>query len=70
MNSPFQYIRKSLSRKLSLWIVLFAAVIFNVALGFMFTQSLKAVREEAISRATEELDNTVLRVTSLLDRVR
>ena len=69
MNSPFQYIRKSLSRKLSLWIVLFAAVIFNVALGFMFTQSLKAVREEAISRATKELDNTVLRVTSLLDRV-
>ena len=62
MNNPFQYIRRSISRKLSLWIVLFAAVIFNIALGFMFTQSLKAVREEAISRASKELDNTVLPV--------
>ena len=70
MNNPFQYIRRSISRKLSLWIVLFAAVIFNIALGFMFTQSLKAVREEAISRASKELDNTVLRVNSILEMVK
>ena len=69
MKNPLQYIRQSLSRKLSLWIVLFAALIFNIALGFMFTQSLDAVRQEAINRATKELDNTVLRVNSLLSRV-
>ena len=69
MKNPIQYIRQSLSRKLSLWIVFFAAVIFNVALGFMFTQSLSAVRQEAISRASKELDNTVLRVSSIIQLV-
>ena len=69
MMNPIQYIRQSLSRKLSLWIVLFAAIIFNVALGFLFNQSLSAVRQEAINRATQVLDNTVLRVTSILDDV-
>ena len=69
MKNPLNYIRQSLSRKLSLWIVLFAALIFNVTLGFMFSQSLKAVRQEAIDRATKELDNTVLRVNSILQRV-
>ena len=69
MKNPMQYIRQSLSRKLSLWIVLFAALIFNIALGFMFTQSLDAVRQEAVNRATKELDNTVLRVNNLLSRV-
>ena len=69
MTNPFKYIRQSLSRKLSLWIVFFAAVIFNVTLGIMFTQSLRAVRNEAINRATKELDNTVLRVNAILERV-
>ena len=69
MKNPIQYIRQSLSRKLSLWIVLFAAIIFNIALGFMFNQSLKAVRQEAVNRATQVLDNTVLRVNSILQRV-
>lgn len=69
MRRFFKYISISLSRKLSLWIVLFAAIIFNVALGFMFSQSLGAVKKEAISRATEELENTVLRVNNILQRV-
>lgn len=69
MKNPIQYIRQSLSRKLSLWIVLFAAIIFNIALGFLFNQSLKAVRQEAINRATQVLDNTVLRVNNILERV-
>ena len=69
MKNPLNYIRESLSRKLSLWIVFFAAIIFNVALGFLFTQSLQAVRREAIDRATKELDNTVLRVNNILQKV-
>ena len=69
MTDPVKFIRQSLSRKLSLWIVFFAAIIFNIALGFMFKQSLNAVRQEAVNRATQVLDNTVLRVNSILQRV-
>lgn len=64
-----RYIRNSLSRKLSLLIAVFAALIFSASLGFMFTQSLRTVRNEAISRATQVLDNTVLRVNTILQRV-
>jgi sigma-B regulation protein RsbU (phosphoserine phosphatase) len=69
MKNPMHYIRQSLSRKLSLWIVLFAALIFIIALGVMFTQSLRTVRLEAYNRATRELENTVLRVNNLLGSV-
>ena len=70
MRIPMRsYIRRSLSKRLSLLIVLIATIIFVAALGFMFVESRKAVREEAISSAAETLDNTVMRVNSLLDRV-
>lgn len=69
MKNPIRYIRESLSRRLSLWIVLFAAILFNLALGFVFRQSLHAIREEAINRASDLLENTVLRAGSLLHRV-
>ena len=69
MKSPLKYIRKSLSTRLSLWIVLFAAVVFVAALGFMFAESRKTVRQEAESRASQVLESTVLRVNGLLDRV-
>ena len=69
MISPIQYIRRSLSAKLSIWIVLFALVIFNIALGFMFSKSLETVRREAINRATQLLNNTALSVNSILVKV-
>ncbi len=69
MKSPLKYIRDSLSARLSLWIVLFAAAVFVAALGFMFVESRKTVRQEAESRASQVLESTVLRVNSLLDRV-
>ena len=69
MKNPITYIRRSLSTKLSIWIVSFATLIFIISLGFMFSQSLKVVRQEAINRATQILDNTVLRVDNILDRV-
>ena len=69
MKSLTNYMRKRLSVRLSLWIVLFAALIFVGALSYMFHESRQAVRQEAISRATEILDNTVLRVNNILDRV-
>ncbi len=69
MNKIFTYIRRKLSVRVSLWVVFFAAIIFNVALGFLFYQAREAVRQEAISRATTILDKTSLRVEGILNRV-
>ena len=68
-KKSLQFIRRKLSVRVSLWVVLFAAIIFNVALGFLFFQARDAVRQEAISRATQILDKTSLRVEGILNRV-
>ena len=69
MKEIFQLIRRKLSVRVSLWVVLFAAIIFNVALGFLFFQSRDAVREEAVNHAMQILDKTSLRVEGILNRV-
>ena len=69
MNKISTYIRRKLSVRVSLWIVLFAAMIFVAALAFLSWQAREAVRQEAISRATQILDKTSLRVDSILNRV-
>ena len=68
MKEIVDYIQRKLSVKVSLWVVIFAAVIFLAALGFLFMQSREAVRQEAINRATQILDNTALHVTGILNR--
>ena len=55
-------IRQKLSVRVSVWVVLFAALIFIAALSFLFYQSREAVRQEAINRATTILDRTSLQV--------
>ena len=69
MNKIFSYIHRKLSVRVSLWVVMFAAVIFIAALGFLFYQSREAVRQEAINRAMQILDKTSLRVEGILNRV-
>ena len=69
MRNPITYIRQSLARGLSLIVVFIATIIFVAALGFLFIESRKAVRQEAMDHAAAVLDNTVLRVNRLLDRV-
>ena len=69
MKRIIAYIRRKLSVRVSLWVVFFAAIIFNVALGFLFYQAREAVRQEAISRAMQILDKTSLRVEGILNRV-
>ena len=44
MKRMIAYIRRKLSVRVSLWVVLFAAIIFNVALGFLFYQARDTVR--------------------------
>ena len=69
MKKIISYIRRKLSVRVSLWVVFFAAIIFNVALGFLFYQARETVRQEAVSRATQILDKTSLRVEGILNRV-
>ncbi|MBR5384462.1 MAG: SpoIIE family protein phosphatase [Bacteroidales bacterium] len=69
MRKLIFYFRRKLSVRVSLWVVLFATLIFNATLGFLFYQSRDAVRKEAISRATQILDKTSLNVESILNRV-
>ena len=69
MRKIIDYIRRKLSIRVSLWVVLFAAIIFIAALSFMFLRARDAVRDEAISRATQILDKTSLQVESILNRV-
>ena len=69
MNEVIAYIRRKLSIRVSLWVVMFAAVIFIAALSFLFYQSREAVRQEAIHRATTILDRTSLQVEGILNRV-
>ena len=69
MQKLFRIFRQSLPTKLILWIAILAGLVFLASLGFMFTQSRKSVRQEAINRAEQVLDNTVQRVTNILDRV-
>ena len=69
MKKFIAYIRRKLSIRISLWVVLFATLIFIAALSFLFYQAREAVRQEAINRATQILDKTSLRVESILNRV-
>ena len=69
MKGIIAYIRRKLSVRVSLWVVFFAAIIFNVALGFLFYQARETVRQEAVSRATQILNKTSLRVEGILNRV-
>ena len=69
MNRILAYFRRKLSFRVSLWVVFFAAMIFTVALGFLFYQARETVRQEAVSRATQILDKTSLRVEGILNRV-
>lgn len=69
MNRIITYIRRKLSVRVSVWVVLFAAIIFNIALAFLFYQAREAVRQEAINRASQILDKTSLRVEGILNRV-
>ena len=69
MRALYERIRRSLSARLSIWVVAFTALIFLASLGYMFFESRRAVRREAMRRATQVLDNTVLRVNGILDDV-
>ncbi len=62
MLEMHKHIRKSLSTRLSLDILLVVMLIFTLSLGFLYWQSRSIIRQEAIDEASHVLDNTALRV--------
>jgi sigma-B regulation protein RsbU (phosphoserine phosphatase) len=69
MKKLLESIRRSFSAQLSIWVVLFAAMIFISALGFVAIQSRGLVRQEAIKGADQILDKTVIRMRDILHDV-
>ena len=69
MKRLIDTLRRSFSARLSLWVVSFAALVFLAAMGYFFTVSRRYVREEAILRATQVVENSVLRLNNILEDV-
>ena len=69
MKKLIDSFRRSFSARLSLWVVSFAALVFLAATAYFFTVSRRYVREEAILRATQVVENSVLRLNNILEDV-
>jgi len=69
MKNPITVIRHSLSTRIGLLIVFFAAIVFVVSIGFLYMRSRYYVREDAMRRASQVLNNTALRVTEIFNEV-
>ena len=63
------YIRRSLSARLSFWVVSCVVLLFVMALGILFHYSRTAVRDEAMEKATQMLEGTLLYVEGTLHDV-
>ena len=63
------YIRRSLSARLSFWVVSCVMLLFVMALGILFHYSRMAVRDEAMEKATQMLEGTLLYVEGTLHDV-
>jgi len=62
-----KFIGRSLAARLSIIVVSLAALIFVAALTYLFLESRRTVKREAIEHANQLLDNTVMRVNNILD---
>lgn len=66
MKRIAQYISKTLSVHLSLWVVVNMSVLLTIALFIMFQYSRKAMKEEALHKASQTLEATVLHIDNIL----
>lgn len=60
---------RRLSVRLGLSIVLIVAVIFTILINFLFSVTKNHIRKEAVSRATQILDNTALQIDDIMGEV-
>ena len=68
LSAP-DFVRRSLSSRLSVLLALMFGILMLAALDYVFTQTRKGARQEAEGRAEQVLDNTVLRVNGILEDV-
>ena len=69
MSNPYQYLRKRLSTRLSIWVLIAVTVLFVAALVIMFRFSHAAVEKESLEKAQGTLKGTVLRIENMLHEV-
>ena len=50
------YIRQSLTARLSIWVLACVVMLFVTALGILFYYSREAVKDEAVEKATQTLE--------------
>ena len=69
MKSDMKSVRKSLSLKLSLGVLLVAVVIFTASLGLLFLETRRIVRQQAQERVNSVLVTTMQRLVRYLNTV-
>lgn len=69
MQKQNHHILQTSVTRLSLWVVLFAAILMMAVLGLLFYQTYQMVEIESQRYAERQLDNTALRVRNYLNEV-
>ena len=69
MQKQNHHILQTSATRLSLWVVLFAAILMMAVLGLLFYQTYQMVEIESQRYAERQLDNTALRVRNYLNEV-
>ena len=69
MKRLIDYIRGSFSARLSIWVVLFVALIFLASQTYVSAVGRRSLREEAVRTADQVLDNTNLRLETIIEDV-
>ena len=67
MKKIIRYIQQRLSLRLGLLIVLIITVMFSLLFDFLFYRCKYYVRQAAIERAVQLLDNTAERINGIMD---
>ena len=66
MKWAIRYIRSSLSRRMTFWVVVLMTAIFIAAFTLMFSETREVVREEAWNKATKTIEGAVLHIDNTL----
>ena len=67
MKRLIRNLRQRLSLRLGLIIVLIITVVFSLLFGFLLYRCKRYIQRVAIDRATQLLDNTVVRINGIMD---
>ena len=67
MKWLIKFVRSSLSRRLSFWVVVLVAAIFTAAFALMFSETRDVVREEAWDKAYAMISRSLMTVTEASD---